>query len=111
MVRCKDCKHWGEPFDIYCESSCAHCDLFDNSHSFNEKYYCARGEKKKFSDKTGKWIPLGHIMGFMNHPCSEYFKCSLCEYEHYTLFDLPPDECPNCGAKMVLEQEGDNEVD
>lgn len=69
------------------------------------------GEKKKFSDKNGKWIPLGHIIGSMNHPWSEYFKCSLCGYEHYTLFDLPPDECPNCGAKMILEQEGDNEAD
>ena len=51
--------------------------------------------------KAGIWEPLGHIIGFLNHPDSEYYKCSLCGYEQYTLYQQPPDTCPACFASMT----------
>ena len=52
--------------------------------------------------KAGIWQPLGHIIGFINHPDSEYYKCSLCGYEQYTLYQQPPDTCPACLASMTI---------
>ena len=46
VVRCKDCKHWREPFDKYGGGNCANCELFDDSHAFNENFYCAQGERR-----------------------------------------------------------------
>lgn len=57
------------------------------------------------SDKDGTWEPLGHRMGPCKHPWSEDYKCSLCGYEAYTVFDPPPDRCPKCNARLRLEQE------
>lgn len=57
------------------------------------------------SNKTGEWISLGHIIGFMNHPDSEYFKCSLCGYEQYVIYDYPPIRCPRCNASMTNGKE------
>lgn len=55
------------------------------------------------SGKSGAWEPLGHISRGFAHPCSEYFKCSLCGYEAYTVFDPLPERCPECGAQMEQE--------
>jgi len=48
----------------------------------------------------GVWEPLGHRMGFLKHPDSEDYKCSICGYESYTLYSFPPKTCPECGADM-----------
>lgn len=48
----------------------------------------------------GEWEPLGHRMGVLKHPDSEDYKCSICGYESYTLYPLPPKTCPECGADM-----------
>jgi len=55
--------------------------------------------------ESGKWIPLGHRMGVLKHPFSEDYRCSLCGYEQYTIFEYPPRECPKCGATMTLGDE------
>lgn len=52
--------------------------------------------------KIGIWEPLGHRIGFMNHPMSEWFKCSLCGYEQYVVFSDPSSKCPECGATMKV---------
>ena len=52
----------------------------------------------------GKWIPLGHQIGFMKHPWSEDYRCSLCGYEAYTLLSLPPTVCPQCHANNILDE-------
>ena len=49
---------------------------------------------------AGVWEPLGHRMGFLKHPDSEGYKCSICGYESYTLYIFPPKTCPECGADM-----------
>lgn len=59
------------------------------------------------SDKSGAWIPLGHRSGTLSHPWSEDFKCPFCGYEAYTILTLPPERCPRCHAKLMLEQEGE----
>ena len=53
----------------------------------------------------GKWIPLGHQIGFGKHPWSEDYRCSLCGYEAYTLLSLPPDVCPQCHANNTIYKE------
>ena len=52
----------------------------------------------------GKWIPLGHQIGFLKHPWSEDYRCSLCGYEAYTLLSLPPDVCPQCHAHNSIDE-------
>ena len=49
---------------------------------------------------VGTWEPLGHRMGVFKHPDSEDYKCSVCGYESYTIYALPPKTCPECGADM-----------
>lgn len=55
-------------------------------------------------DKKGEWIPLGHRPGYLKHPFSEDYKCSVCGYEQYTLFMGPPAQCPACGSSMGTER-------
>ena len=50
----------------------------------------------------GKWIPLGHQIGFLKHPFSEDYRCSLCGYEAYTLCSEPPNVCPQCHANNII---------
>ena len=54
--------------------------------------------------KTGTWKCLGHVMGFCKHPLSIDWKCSECGFETNTLMVFPPDVCPQCGAKLEVEQ-------
>lgn len=53
----------------------------------------------------GKWICLGHQIGILKHPYSIDYRCSLCGYEAYTLFSLPPDVCPQCHAHNSIDEE------
>ena len=55
-------------------------------------------------DKIGVWESLGHRSGLLSHPGSEDFRCSLCGYEAYTIFPPPPNRCPICRAKMVVQE-------
>ena len=56
-------------------------------------------------EKTGTWKPLGHRIGILNHPHSEWFQCSLCGYEMYVLYFGPTKRCPHCGAMMDKEDD------
>ena len=56
----------------------------------------------------GKWIPLGHQIGFLKHPWSEDYRCSLCGYEAYTIGTPPPSICPQCHANNTI-YEGENQ--
>lgn len=55
-------------------------------------------------DKIGVWEPLGHRPRLLSHPGAEDFRCSLCGYEAYTIFAQPPNRCPICRAKMVVQE-------
>lgn len=47
VVRCRDCKNWGTPFDKNDTGfMVAHCEHFDESHAFSEQFYCASGERR-----------------------------------------------------------------
>jgi len=61
--------------------------------------------------KKGKWIPLGHRPGYLKHPWSEDYKCSLCGYEAYTILMEPPELCPNCHAEMIKEKNNDQSTE
>lgn len=56
------------------------------------------------------WINIGFQGRFLDHPHSEYYKCSNCGYEQYTLYESEEHlykwlhTCPNCGAKMDGER-------
>lgn len=52
------------------------------------------------SNRHGTWVPLGHRSGYMKHPWSEDFRCSLCGYEVYVVLFSPPKCCPKCFAQM-----------
>lgn len=46
VVRCKDCKYWGIPFDRNDKGEkVANCKMFSKHHAFNENWFCADGEK------------------------------------------------------------------
>ena len=48
-------------------------------------------------EKHGRWIPLGQ---YVKAPLVKNYKCSECgQWEHERL-----NYCPNCGAKMNLEE-------
>ena len=46
LVLCRDCKHWGEPFDKMNGLDVAHCDQFPTSEAFREVFFCGHGEQK-----------------------------------------------------------------
>ena len=47
LVLCRDCKHWGEPFDKMNGLDVAHCDQFPTSEAFREVFFCGHGEQKE----------------------------------------------------------------
>ena len=55
----------------------------------------------------GKWISLGHQIGFLKHPWSEDYRCSLCGYEAYTIGTPPPKVCPQCHANNIIDKAND----
>lgn len=57
----------------------------------------------------GRWVPLsadGYAEGF---PVWDEWECSECHHEHFGDEDTLTDYCPNCGAKMNLEEWQGNE--
>ena len=61
-------------------------------------------DRRAADRNTAAWIPLGHISRFLAHPYSEYYKCSSCGYEQYTLFMDPPAVCPHCLSGMKMKE-------
>lgn len=47
VCRCRDCKHWGEPFDKMNGLDVAHCDQFPKSEAFREVFFCGHGERRE----------------------------------------------------------------
>ena len=47
VVRCKDCVHWGKPFDTFCGEAVAYCEMFSERDAFRERFYCEHGERKE----------------------------------------------------------------
>lgn len=86
----------------YCPAS-KHC--FIGHTGFQDWLDDEREEVTGHDGESGKWIPLGHRMGVLKHPFSEDYRCSLCGYEQYTIFEYPPRECPKCRATMTLGEE------
>ena len=55
-------------------------------------------------DRSGKWENVGHRIGFINHPDSVWYRCSVCGHEQYTLYGFNlPSVCPICKAKMECD--------
>lgn len=54
------------------------------------------------SVRTGKWIKC-------NDDCFDWYECSECGYgdegelEYSAMYDVRPNYCPHCGAKMESE--------
>ena len=59
-------------------------------------------ERFPSADVSGRWECLGHQIGYLKHPYSIDYRCSVCGYKLYTVFGCPPlpDRCPHCGAIM-----------
>ena len=84
------------------------CSVVETIESLIDEWERENKEKQDEAEvhneeKFETWKSLGHIIGYMNHPYSEYFKCSLCGYEQYVVFDGPSNKCPNCKANMKME--------
>ena len=97
IVRCKDCSHRGS----------TGCMVVMFRGQYFPEGYCFLGERdtEKADDRNmATWIPLGHRSGFLCHPYSEYYKCSSCGYEQYTLFMDSPAMCPNCLSRMKMKE-------
>lgn len=88
--------------------TCSACGEDTNYVNFDDPYpfcpNCGADMNDKYGKgfgKVGTWQSLGHRIGYLKHPWSEDFKCSICGYEQYTLLFPPPDVCPKCGARMA----------
>lgn len=55
--------------------------------------------------KTGKWIGTEYDGYADGNPVYDVFECSLCGCEHKGELDTLTDYCPDCGARMEVENE------
>lgn len=90
---------------------CGECVRHDNCWLYdehkNDNGTCVWAESKSVTEARGKWIPLGHQIGFLKHPWSEDYRCSLCGYEAYTIGTPPPKVCPQCHANNIIYKAND----
>ena len=56
------------------------------------------------SVKHGRWIPLVYDGYADGYPVWDLWECSECQEEHSGEEDTLTNCCPNCGAKMDLEE-------
>lgn len=91
VVRCKDCTEWDKN-----ERECSHW------YGFRENDFCSYGERRDSNAadayafepvKHGRWLPQV-LLGERVWDCSE---CKTLGSPHWR-------RCPNCGAKMDLEE-------
>ena len=83
---------------------------YANTHSFNSHYkgmlkardIIEQLPKAELQEKTGHWIDEGfYADGHSQHA----YRCSECD-EHYIGYVGEYKRCPNCRAKMEVEQNG-----
>jgi len=54
--------------------------------------------------KTGRWIPVGYDGYADGNPVYDWWECSECGWEHTGDEESLTAFCPNCGAKMEVEE-------
>lgn len=120
IIRCEDCKWWGQKFDDspmgYCMAakhnyySTQMSDLISRLSELRSQYNCfdeserdayhtlSEAIKALQEQKTGKWVTTSNN--------TQWYACSECagaplwdEYDQEVLSDY----CPHCGAKMEEE--------
>ena len=56
--------------------------------------------------KTSKWIGIEYEGYADGNPVYDVYECSSCGYVHNGESDTLSDYCPDCGAKMEMDREG-----
>jgi rubrerythrin len=59
--------------------------------------------------KTGKWIGIEYDGYADGNPVYDVYECSSCGYVHNGESDTLSDYCPDCGAKMEMDREGNRD--
>lgn len=97
VVRCGECVHWKEHPYLGLPDGSGRCKC--NNINTNVTFYCGHGDRREDSAAPvvhGRWEI--NLDGY-------YPYCSNCKAEPKSGKMTPT--CPNCGAKMDLEVDGD----
>ena len=54
--------------------------------------------------RIGRWIPVGYDGYADGNPVYDWWECSECDWEHTGEEDTLTPYCPNCGAKMEVDE-------
>lgn len=111
LVNCNECKYDGKEWPIGCEEEMM-ADAADAIEALQARLGEAENSVERWKDmyltkhepKRGEWVRVRevYIPGEI-HPAAFRCMCSMCRNEY--VFPRVPQYCPDCGAKMEVQDE------